>query len=142
MSVPTALSAATMAGISACVSDHLNRAPAVCAVCDQFVSALDSIDGKKPYRDVEFKTAIAEWKKFLAPNTDAWARRKASVQASERLQQYGDRDLPPEVIAYYQAHTRVRVFSRSDTPCDLICDLLVLTAEGHAAVAPWYRGAR
>jgi len=79
VSVPTALSAATMAGISACVSDHLNRAPAVCAVCDQFVSALDSIDGKKPYRDVEFKTAIAEWKQFLAPYTDAWARRKASV---------------------------------------------------------------
>jgi hypothetical protein len=113
VSVPTALSSATMAGISACVSDHLNRAPAVCAVCDQFVSALDSIDGKKPYRDVEFKTAIAEWKQFLAPYTDAWARSKASVGASERLQQYVDRDLPPEVIAYYQAHTRVRDLSRS-----------------------------
>jgi hypothetical protein len=133
VSVPTALSAATMAGISACVSDHLNRAPAVCAVCDQFISALDSIDGKKPYRDVEFKTAIAEWKQFLAPYTDAWARRKASVLIVI-FRPKSSRTIKP-TLGYV-------TFRAVHTPCDLICDLLVLTAEGHAAVAPWYRGAR
>ena len=114
--VPRALSAETMAGISACMSEQLHRAPVVCGVCDRFIGALDAINGTKPYRDVPFAEVIG-WQPFLKPYADAWARkpnRQPQPQASDR-QPLPSGALPDDVISYYEPHKEVCACSAFET---------------------------
>ena len=56
--------------------EQLHRAPEPCAVCDEWITEPDAVDGTKPTVERSFAHAIACWKQHLAPYRNAWDRKQ------------------------------------------------------------------
>ena len=76
ITLPIPLSRDAQDGIVAHMHEQLHRAPEPCAVCDEWITEPNGVDGTKPSVERSFGHAIARWKQHLAPYRNPWDRKQ------------------------------------------------------------------